>query len=649
MVVKMKYSRFNSTQNLPYDHQFGYSNTEKFLKKEIDFLLAPSASQLNAINFNDIYIPVPEAEKFLEEALHFSFSDRIKYLTGLTGSGKSMVLKKVFQTHSMTPIIYEQTLIIPLSFDNFIYSGEKSVDHEKCISLVFENMINCACELLEKTFSTMKLAELNEHELFSTIKNNRGDYSQSSRTWPRPTINKRIQNLLQENAIAFYTSLLKYYLNQDECKINNVAIIVDDIEGAGEKCELLPVITAYRTLTCLENTPRAKKWSVNLVISCRNYVYRLIIDDKFSLEHQRFETYPECEKIHLDNPPSISDIVKKRYSAIIQQGGQNKSEKWRTALDIVVLLLQNIDSSIGGFILNLKIRNIRKALALTKRIIYNKKWIQRDYSKDISGAFTIDNFEEYDIQPASLMRAIGMGESLIYFSDYSDIPNILYNENQTDLYILLVIKYCLERQDSHYSNWENTIDLEIFYKRINSIFDNEDLKNNFQFAVKYLILNRLLLRSIDQLQDNTLPVNENNVEHISKVYISNAAVDLWDWLGKSSVLMEMYMDDLWLDNSQRPTQKHQYRGFDKDNYSIAVDYLEILFEKEIKIRNQADNLGMLDYYVQIFGEDLISKHLINGLNNSLKAFFKESYYNQPEMEKITKLKKLMENYLQRKF
>lgn len=58
---------------------------------------------------------------------------------------------------------------------------------------------------------------------------------------------------------------------------------------------------------------------------------------------------------------------------------------------------------------------------------------------------------------------------------------------------------------------------------------------------------------------------------------------------------------------------------------------------------------MLDYYVQIFGEDLISKHLINGLNNSLKAFFKESYYNQPEMEKITKLKKLMENYLQRKF
>ena len=171
---------------------------------------------------------------------------------------------------------------------------------------------------------------------------------------------------MENNPIPFNTSILKYYLNQKECPINNIVILVDDIEGAGENQELIPIKTAYRIITCLENTPKLKDWSVHLIISCRNYVYRLIMDNSFTAERQRIETYTESENYHLEKAPSITAIVNKRYQAISKK---DKNEKWKTALDTVLALLIGIDSSIGEFILNLKIRNIRKALSVTKRIV----------------------------------------------------------------------------------------------------------------------------------------------------------------------------------------------------------------------------------------------------------------------------------------
>ena len=78
-------SRYNSKYQLSANPQYGNNNIEKYLKEEIDFLLAPSSDQLNEVDFNDIYIPVPLAENFLSSALTYSKSDKVFYLTGLTG------------------------------------------------------------------------------------------------------------------------------------------------------------------------------------------------------------------------------------------------------------------------------------------------------------------------------------------------------------------------------------------------------------------------------------------------------------------------------------------------------------------------------------------------------------------------------------
>ena len=141
-----------------------------------------------------------------------------------------------------------------------------------------------------------------------------------------------------------------------------------------------------------------------------------------------------------------------------------------------------------------------------------------------------------------------------------------------------------------------------------------------------------------------MPVNESNIHNISKVYISNAAVDIWELLNKNSVLFEMYMDDIWLDNSNRSANKKNFRGFDLDNFSIALFYLNILVNKEIQIRNHAKNLGTFEKYTELFGKDSICEHLLVGLTNSLNAFYKkdapeESLTNQ--IETLTKIIRAM--------
>ena len=631
-------TRYNSSYQLAVNPQYGNNNIEKYLKNEIDFLLAPSADQLNGVDFEDIYISVPLVENFLNSALTYSQSDKIYYLTGLTGSGKSMILKKVFKYQGMSPRISNNTLIIPFSFDNFPSNPSVFDSDKEGINNVYVNMLNSVCELIEKSCPNIKLIRDNEADFLAKVGESRADYTQVPNIWPRPNTSERIQYFMDSNPIPFNTAMLKYYLNQSNCFINNIVILVDDIEGAGENQELIPIKTAYRIITCLENTPKSKDWSVHLIIGCRNYVYRLIMDNSFTAERQRIETYTESEYFHLEKAPSITAIVNKRYQAISKK---DKSEKWKTALDTVMAILLGIDSSIGEFILNLKIRNIRKALSVTKRIVYNKQWIQRNYVEETAGAFTIDSVMDFDITPATLIRAIGMGESLIYSSNISDIPNIMYNEDETDLYPLLVIKYCLQYRnvDEKYANWNDTINLYDFYNKIENIFGKEEMshKSLFKKATEYLILNRLLLRSIDQLQNNSMPVNEKNIHQITKVYISNAAVDIWELLSKNSVLFEMYMDDIWLDNTMRPRNKRKFRGFDIDNFTIAIGYLEKLIDKETLLRNHAQNLGTFNEYIDLFGNNSICEHLLSGLTKSLNAFYKDDASEQRLKYQITNL------------
>ena len=215
-----------------------------------------------------------------------------------------MVLRKVFKFSGMSPIVRDNTLIIPFSFDNFANSLfiEKNKNALKSIEELYVNMLTSARREIEKYCPNINRLDQNKENFLNCVEKSRGDYVQDSSIFEEQTVDEKISNFLRKAPIPFCTAALKYYLNQNECSINNIVLVIDDVEGTGENCELIPINIAYRIITCLENQIKSKNWSVNLVIGCRNYVYRLI-NSVHSQERQQVETYTEAEEHHLESTP----------------------------------------------------------------------------------------------------------------------------------------------------------------------------------------------------------------------------------------------------------------------------------------------------------------------------------------------------------
>lgn len=356
----------------------GKGYIEKSLKQEVDFLLASSVNELNGVEFDDVYIGNWEAEAFLSTLLEPSFSDKILFLTGMTGTGKSMLLRKVFRIHTMSPIISRCTLIVPISFDNI--TGLKSKTEEGIVNQVtsiFSDMINCACEKLEIDYPSIVKVEENQQAFYDFLCSNRGGIAAYSNIFPRLSIEQKITKFASEQTLTFNSAMLKYYIGQDQCPIDNVVFILDDIEGIGEKNELIPVKVMFEVMTCMQNQAKAKKWTANALISCRHYIFRVIKYGSFADKDddgnakQVFETYTEADMYHLTPRLTIWDIVAKRYEAITKDGALTRGEKpqnWASALEVVRHLLFDIDKNIGGFILNFNLNNIRSALNTVKKL-----------------------------------------------------------------------------------------------------------------------------------------------------------------------------------------------------------------------------------------------------------------------------------------
>ena len=136
--------------------------------------------------------------------------------------------------------------------------------------------------------------------------------------------------------------------------------------------------------------------------------------------------------------------------------------------------------------------------------------------------------QQFDTNYANLIRAIGMGEGISYCAEESIIVNLLKNnlDSESDLFVLLALKYFIIISGNKYTDWNNSVDIDRFYLKLKEIFDDGMYQPEFEEAVHYLLLERMLLRSIDQLQVNTTPVNSHTVTDIKKVYLSNAAIDL---------------------------------------------------------------------------------------------------------------------------
>lgn len=627
--------------NSIYDNSFNteLSYIQRYLGSEIETVLNPESNSIHGVDFDSIYVNMPQTEKHLIPFKHHMDSDRCVFLTGLTGCGKSSVINYVFHSDINNKVRVEnRSLYILFSFDHAIAAREKEE-----LTTYFINIIKETCEVIEKELERDG-QKINTSRFYSYIKRVRADNLQHGMGIKKGTQSERLKHLAEKDPIEYYALLLKYYLTEFK-KIDHVVFIVDDIESVGYQMELVPIDLGLTLWSCFKRQPTStsKVWSSCVVISCRHYVYRMIqkhaIEAKYiiksGIDSQTLESYPIDDEINITESVKLIDIIKKRVQALKIV---KTDKRWDDAWTVVEHILTKVDDKFGDFILAICISNIRKSLSVLKKIVLNKRWIQRNWQADeeTPGAFNIDSINQFNLSPPCLLRAIALGEGNIYTED-SIIPNVLFNttDKQSDLITLIVFKAFLKQSNEKAISWRISLDRDKTARDLKEILP-EKTHQYIDASIKFLIERRLLLRSKNQAQDDGLDINADNIDSIKQVYDAKGAFALWNQLGRSSVLLELFTDDIYIDYEGEIAERQNFSIFDQKTFERCIDFLFDMVELENKIRSTAHNRGLSKNVNNVIGSEFVTKQLLNGLIATRNAYFKSTNDYEKELNQIAK-------------
>ena len=264
----------------------------------------------------------------------------------------------------------------------------------------------------------------------------------------------------------------------------------------------------------------------------------------------------------------------------------------------------------------------------------NKRWLQK--TEPQKGAFQIGiSGESFFKKRVNVIRALALGESDVYFSEHSWIPNLLRNNAlDGDLWVLLMTKEIL----NHYVNnkWRNAFSIYDLQRELKQVFSgSEKYQKDIDDAIHYLIIKRLLLRGKIQEQRDSADLDYIDLSTIDFVYPSDALQYLWNSLGENSILFEIFIDDIYIDSPIRTGDSYEtdYKQFNFPAFRECINVLHNLIEEESRIRCHTLNHGTYSLYEQKFGREPVTKQLQRGLRKSFRAYFK----NDTESYEVKKL------------
>lgn len=625
-------------------------STDGYIKKyfgtEIGRILAPSSHSLQ--NSEIPYVSHPEAEYVLNDILEGDFlKDKSLVFTGLTGSGKTTILRRVFglETNANKAYIKEDRIIISVDFNRSHGLAQGA----------FLSSLWAAVEAIVETYG-IDFPDKNNEKFYEYIKERRWDVlCLNQKNSQYTTYVERMEEFIDELPTAFASLQLQYVMDHPVCDLRLVVLIVDNIEAFMKQNTkntkskyLLPVIEAFRLAECIHQRGNPTEWCFNMLIACRHHIWR-IMKGEFkdnSQESALLQSYVATEKPYdLAKPVRLDAIIQKREDVFSRR--QRNPEKWNMAVKVVNAVLQKMENGIGDFVVQLELKDIRKSLEKMQELILHKG-LQRKTDDEIeaSGAYQIDSIDQFDLSRVNLVRVIGLGDRKYYADSYSIIPNLLVNNHQEgfELYTLLTLNYFLIHCSYAEPDWDNPISIPEFYETVEYIFGKQDigLMNMFVQAMHFLIQHRLLLRSADQPQDEVPGLSLAEVKKVEYVYVSGAAVKLWEELGKSSALFQLFLDDIWLDDN---TDFFEEDGNDIEH---CVEYVKILWQAEKRMYNRARNRSLKygENYINVFGKVPVCRQLVNGLLASLKAITAwDDFKSQDRIEKAKETQKKVEDIL----
>lgn len=588
---------------------------KKYFGPEIGRILVPNNRNLQ--NCETPYVPHPEAELVLEDCLLGDPNkDKSLLFTGLTGSGKSTILRHVFDIEASAnmPKRKGSALLIPVDFNRAQANAQIAILSSVRVA------IEKVCEE-----DGIDFPNNNNEEFYTFIKDRRADFLKiNPDNSGTESHQEQLDSFFKYLPDAYASCQLQYVMDKPNCKTKLVVLIVDNIEAFSTTGATLvkdkylsPVIESFRLAECISQRDNPTVWCFNMVIACRHHIWR-IMRGEFSddcPESALLQSYITTELPYdLANPVKVNDIIKRREEVFARK--QRDPDKWNTAITVVNTIMEKMDNGIGDFVLQLMLKDLRKSMFFIQELVTNRG-LQRKTDQEIAGAFEINSIEQFDLSRVNLIRTLGLGGSKYYSGRSSIIPNLLANEknDEKEMYLLLTLKYFLNQCGYVEPTWDNPILVSQFYERVKFIFGCNENRAEFLFgqSVHYLLQHRLLLRSADQQQDDVPGLSLSDVRNIEKVYVSGAAISLWNELGKSSALFQLYMDDIWFEENE------SYFENDGNDIEHCLSYLKTLYGKENSIYNSAKNLGLVneEHYIKNFGIEPVCKQLLSGLKASL--------------------------------
>ena len=607
------------------DDTFGRSNIYLKYGEYIEDLLTPTIDSYRKHTFEKLYIRhslYDDLKKYKEKRN----IDDFLYLTGLTGSGKTSLLKDVFKHYENTYVLENKMLVIPFACDNCV--GEPKELKMKIANLFF-GVIRKLC----KEYGLKKYDE-NVEEFREYIENRRTSFSVNQRGWREVSAEILLDQLYEDHPLELSLLAFKYTMGQDNNPIDNIIFIMDDVESVGSEKELFPIYLANKVRECLDNRARKEKekWCCTVIVACRHYVSRILLTKKnyqsdddallnaADITKDTLESFGGNE-IDIGNGPSLKLIIEKREKTIEASMQDDEKAEFKE----ICAVLNSIVNQAGQLLLSLNINDYRITLNQLKTIICNRRWLQKFDSSD--GAFRIGTAEEnYYRNKPNIIRAIAMGENDAYWGDKSIIPNLLSNNSDGgDIWKLLILSLFVNDTER---NWNSSVDLDILKSKLSAIFnENETYVNEINESLIFLIMNRLLLRGKFEEQRDSVDLRCIDAKNAKFVYPSSAVKILWDYLAENSILFELFVDDIWIENPCRTENDFgkKFIQFNLSNFKECVSYLDYLIDVEYNIRLYLKNRDFTKEYSNLFGERPITKQLINGLWNSYNAYFKDKF------------------------
>lgn len=293
-------------------------------------------------------------------------------------------------------------------------------------------------------------------------------------------------------------------------------------------------------------------------------------------------------------------------------------------------------------LINLNLMNIRQIMKAYTQVLSNRYWVQENSVPE--PAFEI-NIEDYIFNNVTVIKALGCGNrTCVYSHNHANanapIPNILYTTKQKSLeiYSLLIISYFLvhlPEENILYGRNHDYIIYEELLSDIKQIFGEagEEYKN-FTMCISYLYRIKVLRKSIveaEKLED----LLEGSIQKSDKLkpnsmlYLSTRGRELWKMFSDSSVLLEMYREDVYRDYREDYSEDPGWILIDRNKkYSDVIldlmKYIEYIYSQEMTLYHAAsskktENKFFTDFYSDESDDFLMAQHLISGLVNSVQA------------------------------